>query len=113
MANDNFLHALSAVLHSRKSAAADQSYTASLYCQGEDAILKKIGEEATELLLASKSGQKSAILHEMADLLYHNLVLLAWHDLSLQQLLQELQERHGTSGLEEKRSRQRTAGIDT
>lgn len=100
------LAALGALVQARRGGDPEQSYTARLYAGGEDRILQKIGEEVTELLLASKSGNRDAILHESADLLYHVLVLLGWHELSLQEVLEVLQKRRGQSGLEEKAARE-------
>lgn len=102
---DSLLRELAALVRERKGGDPEQSYTARLYAGGEDRILQKLGEEVTELLLASKSGDRNAILHESADLLYHVLVLLGWHELSLQDVLEVLQKRQGQSGLEEKAGR--------
>ncbi|KPK47614.1 MAG: phosphoribosyl-ATP pyrophosphatase [Thiotrichales bacterium SG8_50] len=99
------LERLAAVLEARKSAAADSSYVASLYSKGLDAILKKIGEEATETVLAAKSGDRAKIVHETADLWFHTLVLLAQQGLKPQDILSELERRFGVSGHEEKAAR--------
>lgn len=99
------LNKLAAVLESRKGAAADSSYVASLYAKGLDAILKKIGEEATETVLAAKSGDRAKIVHETADLWFHTLVLLAQQGLKPDDILVELERRFGVSGLEEKAAR--------
>jgi phosphoribosyl-ATP pyrophosphohydrolase len=72
---------------------------ASLLARGQDHVLKKVIEEAAEVLMASKDGRHEAIVYEMADLWFHTLVALGWHDISPQQVLQELQRRFGTSGL--------------
>ena len=85
------------------------SYVAKLFSKGDDAILKKIGEEATETVMAAKdarvSGDASGLLYEVADLWFHSLVLLAKFDLSPQQVLDELARREGLSGLTEKAAR--------
>ncbi|OGI48954.1 MAG: phosphoribosyl-ATP diphosphatase [Candidatus Muproteobacteria bacterium RBG_16_65_34] len=99
------LNKLAAVLESRKGAAADSSYVAGLYAKGLDAILKKIGEEATETVLAAKSGDRAKIVHETADLWFHTLVLLAQQGLKPDDILVELERRFGVSGLEEKAAR--------
>ncbi|KPK71391.1 MAG: phosphoribosyl-ATP pyrophosphatase [Acidithiobacillales bacterium SM23_46] len=99
------LERLAAVLEARKGAAADSSYVASLYSKGLDAILKKIGEEATETVLAAKSGDRAKIVHETADLWFHTLVLLAQQGLKPQDILSELERRFGVSGHEEKAAR--------
>jgi phosphoribosyl-ATP pyrophosphohydrolase len=99
------LEKLAAVLESRKGAAPDSSYVASLYAQGLDAILKKIGEEATETVLAAKTGDKAKIVHETADLWFHTLVLLAQQGLKPEDILSELERRFGVSGHAEKAAR--------
>jgi phosphoribosyl-ATP pyrophosphohydrolase len=99
------LNKLAAVLDARKDAAADSSYVASLYAKGLDAILKKIGEEATETVIAAKSGDNAAIVHETADLWFHTLVLLAHRNLKPDDILSELERRFGISGHEEKAAR--------
>lgn len=96
---------LYAICQQRKSAAPDSSYVASLYHAGTDKILKKLGEEATETVIAGKGGDKSQILYETADLWFHSLVLLAHNDIDPQDVLAELEQRFGLSGLEEKASR--------
>jgi phosphoribosyl-ATP pyrophosphohydrolase len=104
MGND-VLQRLTATIAARKGAAADTSYVAKLFSKGEDAILKKVGEEATEVLLAAKSGDKSHLVYETADLWFHCMVLLAQHDLSAADVLQELARREGVSGIVEKQNR--------
>ncbi|WP_456375082.1 phosphoribosyl-ATP diphosphatase [Thiolapillus sp.] len=96
---------LAQVLEARKDASPDSSYVASLYHKGLDAILKKIGEEATETVMAAKDGDKDKIVYETADLWFHSMVLLAHADLGPEDVLKELQRRFGLSGLEEKASR--------
>jgi len=99
------LDRLMAVLETRKNADPDSSYVAGLYQKGIDAILKKIGEEATETVVAAKSGDKEQIIYEIADLWFHTLVLLAQQGLTADDILKELERRFGVSGLEEKASR--------
>ena len=99
------LNKLSAALEERKSAAPDSSYVAGLYGKGLDAILKKIGEEATETVMAAKDGVPEKVIYEVADLWFHTLVLLKQMDLEPQQVLDELERRFGLSGLEEKANR--------
>jgi len=96
---------LAAVLEQRKQESPDSSYVASLYDKGLDTILKKIGEEATETVIAAKGGDKEQIIYEMADLWFHSMVLLAQQGLHPDDILQELQRRFGLSGLEEKAQR--------
>lgn len=101
----DILQRLTETLEARKQAAPDTSYVAKLFCKGEDAILKKVGEEATEVVLASKSGDKTHLVYETADLWFHTMVLLAHHGLSSQDVLNELARREGLSGIVEKNSR--------
>jgi len=96
---------LAAVLEARKSADPGSSYVAGLYAKGLDAILKKIGEEATETVIAAKGGDRAQIVHETADLWFHTLVLLAQQGLQPEDVLKELDRRFGLSGLEEKAAR--------
>jgi len=102
------LNQLAAVLEERKSAAPDSSYVAKLYSKGLDAILKKVGEEATETVMAAKDGEADKVIYEVADLWFHTLVLLKHMDLEPQQVLDELERRFGLSGLEEKANRKET-----
>jgi len=104
MAEDT-LKQLFEILEARKNADPDSSYVASLYTQGLDAILKKIGEEATEVIIAANTQQKDAIIHETADLWFHTLVMLAQQGLSFTDILSELESRLGQSGINEKASR--------
>lgn len=101
----DILARLMAVLESRKEAEPGSSYVAGLYDKGLDAILKKIGEESAETIIAAKSGDKQQIVYETADLWFHSLVLLAQQNLTAQQVLDELERRFGLSGIEEKASR--------
>ena len=92
-------------LVSRLDADASTSYVASLYSKGLDAILKKIGEEATETVMAAKDGDAEKIVYEVADLWFHTMVLLAQQGLEPQQVIDELAGRMGVSGIDEKASR--------
>jgi len=103
--SDEILRQLAEVLEQRKQAAPDSSYVASLYAKGLDSILKKIGEEATETVIAAKGGDADQLVYEMADLWFHSLVLLAHQGLGPDQVLSELERRFGLSGLEEKAAR--------
>ncbi len=103
--NNDVLSQLAAVLEERKQAAPDSSYVARLYAKGLDSILKKVGEEATETVMAAKDGDKEKIVYEVADLWFHTLVLLAQQDLHPNAVLAELERRFGLSGLAEKASR--------
>jgi len=104
---DDVLMQLAQVLEARKSAAPDSSYVASLYAKGLDTILKKVGEEATETVIAAKGGDKDQLVYETADLWFHTLVLLAHQGLGPEDVLNELGRRFGLSGLEEKAARSR------
>jgi len=105
MSEVDILRRIDEVLQERKQAEAGSSYVASLYAKGLDAILKKIGEEATETVMAAKDGEAEKIVYEVADLWFHSLVLLAQQDIDPAQVLSELERRFGTSGIEEKASR--------
>lgn len=104
MSND-ILQRLTETLEARKQASPESSYVARLFSKGEDAILKKIGEETTEVVLASKGGDRTHLVYEIADLWFHCMVLLAKHDLSADNVLNELARREGLSGLAEKEGR--------
>ena len=103
--NNDILQRLMETIAARKNAAAESSYVAKLFSKGEDAILKKVGEEATEVLLAAKSGDKQHLVYETADLWFHCMVLLAQHGLTANDVLDELARREGVSGIAEKQSR--------
>ena len=98
---------VAATIESRKDSEPAGSYVASLFARGGDAILKKIGEEATEVVMAGKDADPAKITYEVADLWFHCLVLLARHGLSPDDVLRELARRHGRSGLAEKAARRR------
>jgi len=106
MIDTDILQRLGEVIAARKQADPKSSYVASLFAKGHDAVLKKVAEEAAETLLAAKDGDKLHIVRETADLWFHCLILLAWHDLGPDDVLAELRRREGTSGIEEKRSRE-------
>ncbi len=99
------LERLAEVVRSRKGADPASSYVARLFAKGPDAVLKKIGEEATETVMAAKDGVAQRIVAETADLWFHCIVLLAQHDLSPADVLEELARREGLSGVDEKASR--------
>jgi len=104
----NILNELNEVLAQRKAladTAPDSSYVASLHAKGLNKILEKIGEEATEAILAAKDGDKTEIVKETADLWFHSMVMLSHMGLSSSDVLEELQRRFGLSGIEEKASR--------
>jgi len=99
---DDTLARLARVIEGRRGADPDASYVARLLARGPDAVLKKIGEEATETVMAAKDGDARRIVHETADLWFHCLVMLAQYGLSPADVLAELERREGLSGLEEK-----------
>jgi len=103
--SDQVLYQLAAVLQARKQADPDSSYVAGLYDKGLDAILKKVGEEATETVIAAKGGDATQVVYETADLWFHTLVMLAHQDIGPGPVLAELQRRFGLSGLAEKAAR--------
>ena len=99
------LNRLAQVIESRKTASADSSYVASLFNKGMNAILKKVGEEATETVIAAKEDGDEQLVYETADLWFHTLVMLAARGLGPEDVLSELERRFGLSGLEEKAAR--------
>ncbi len=103
--NQDILKKLTETIEARRQASPDSSYVAKLFAKGEDAILKKVGEEATEVILASKSAQREQIVYETADLLFHCMVMLAFHGLKTDDVLEELARREGLSGIVEKNRR--------
>ncbi len=103
---NDFLQHLEATIAARRNAAPETSYVAKLNAKGLDAILKKIGEEATETVIAAKSGVREDIIYETADLLFHIMVLLGHQDIQFAEVLAELQRREGTSGIAEKNARE-------
>lgn len=102
------LNRLAEVLESRKGADPSSSYVAKLYDKGIDGILKKVGEEAGETIIAAKNGDKAEIIYETADLWFHTLVMLAHAGLEPQDIINELARREGLSGIEEKESRSKS-----
>jgi phosphoribosyl-ATP pyrophosphohydrolase len=102
---DKVLQQIAEVLEARKQADPDSSYVASLYHKGLDTILKKVGEEATETVIAAKGGDTRQLVYETADLWFHTLVLLAHQGVGPEKVLEELQRRFGLSGLDEKAAR--------
>ncbi|MBI0158461.1 phosphoribosyl-ATP diphosphatase [Snodgrassella alvi] len=97
---------LADVLDSRREASPQTSYVSQLLYAGEDKILKKVIEEAGEVLMASKDGDKQHLVKEVADVWFHTMVLLTYHQIRVEDVLQELQQRQNVSGLTEKASRQ-------
>ena len=106
MNSSEILAQLTEILEQRKGAAPDSSYVASLYDKGLVAILKKVGEEATETVMAAKDGDAEKLVYEVADLWFHTMVLLADQGLSADDVLKELARRFGVSGHDEKAARE-------
>jgi phosphoribosyl-ATP pyrophosphohydrolase len=107
MSDENMLQRLGETIAARKGGDPAASYVAGLFAKGEDAILKKIAEEAAETVLAAKGGDKLHLVRETADLWFHTLVLLAWHGLKPEDVIAELRRREGVSGIDEKASRKK------
>lgn len=103
--SDDILSRVGAVIESRKGADPTTSYVAKLLDKGLDAILKKVGEEATETVMAAKDGDPQKVVYEVADLWFHSMVALAHFNLKPEDVLRELARREGLSGLEEFASR--------
>ncbi len=101
------LERIAAVIEERKAGDAEKSYVARLLARGEDEVLKKIGEEATETVLAAKGADRLHLVREIADLWFHCMILLARHGLGPGDVLAELHRREGISGLDEKAARKR------
>jgi phosphoribosyl-ATP pyrophosphohydrolase len=101
----DILNRLAATLEARKSADPQSSYVAKLYAKGLDSILKKVGEEAAETIIAAKGADKGQVVYEVADLWFHTLVLLAQQGLHPDDVLNELARREGLSGIAEKAAR--------
>lgn len=101
----DILRQLAEVLDERRQADPESSYVARLYAKGIDTILKKVGEEATETVIAAKGGDREQVVYETADLWFHTLVMLKHLDLEPEAVLQELERRFGLSGIEEKARR--------
>ena len=107
--SDSVLKQLADVIDSRKGGDVAESYVARLFALGDDAILKKIGEEATEAVLAAKGGERERIVSETADLWFHCMVMLSHYGLRPENVLDELSRRAGTSGIEEQALRKALA----
>ena len=107
--SDSVLKQLADVIDSRKGGDVAESYVARLFALGDDAILKKIGEEATEAVLAAKDGARERIVSETADLWFHCMVMLSHYGLRPENVLDELSRRAGTSGIEEQALRKALA----
>ncbi|MDR0378352.1 MAG: phosphoribosyl-ATP diphosphatase [Candidatus Accumulibacter sp.] len=105
MSTMDVLFRLSETLASRRDADPETSYTARLFAGGPDSILKKIGEESAEVIIAGKNGERANIVYESADLIYHLWVLLSFYGIGTDEVLGELQRREGVSGIDEKKSR--------
>ncbi len=102
---NTILKKLTETLEARKKDDPTKSYTSSLYSDGLEAILKKVNEEAFETIIAARQGDNKELIHEVADLWFHTLVLMAHKNLSVEDILNELARREGASGIEEKESR--------
>ena len=107
MTTHDILYRLSETFATRRHADPYKSYTAQLFVGGPDAVLKKIGEESAELIIAAKDGKRLNIVRESTDLIFHVLVLLASFDMSIEDVAQEFRRREGISGIDEKKSRTR------
>jgi phosphoribosyl-ATP pyrophosphohydrolase len=103
----DILQRIAASIEERKGGDPEKSYVAKLFAQGEDAMLKKIGEEATETVLAAKSGDRLHLVREVTDLWFHCMIVLSRHGLGPQDVLAEMQRREGISGLDEKAARKK------
>lgn len=101
----DIIQQLSDILKERKNADPDSSYVASLYHKGLDRILKKVGEESAETIIAAKGGKRDEIIYETADLWFHTMVMLIDQGIEPQAVLDELERRFGVSGIEEKATR--------
>ncbi len=99
------MHRLQKTLVERKTAAPDSSYAASLYAKGVDSICKKIAEEAAETIMAAKDGDRLHLVHEVTDLWFHSMLLLAQFDVGVDDVVTEFRRREGISGIDEKSSR--------
>ena len=106
--SDDILSRVGAVIESRKGADPSTSYVAKLFDKGLDSILKKVGEEATETVMAAKDGDRQKLVYEVADLWFHSLIALAQFDLTPADVLAELARREGLSGLTEFAKRKST-----
>lgn len=107
ISSSSVLDAVYRVILDRKSNPPEKSYVSSLFTKGTDTILKKIGEEASELIISGKGGKREEIVYEMADLWFHSLVLLGQLDIRPEEVYSELKRRFGVSGIEEKEGRKK------
>jgi phosphoribosyl-ATP pyrophosphohydrolase len=107
MKNITILERIADAINERKGGDPAQSYVAKLFQQGDDAMLKKIGEEATEVVLAAKGGERLHLVREVTDLWFHCMIVLARHGLGPDDVLAELQRREGISGIDEKAARRK------
>ena len=103
----DILDRIAATIEERKNGDPQKSYVASLFAKGDDAMLKKIGEEATETVLAAKGGDKLQLVNETTDLWFHCMIVLARHGLGPRDVLAEMQRREGISGIDEKAARKK------
>ncbi len=103
--HDDVLLAIYRIIQERKANPPEKSYTVSLMAKGLDAVLKKVGEEATELVIAGKGGKQEEIVYEAADLFFHTLLLLGYYDITPEEVYRELRRRFGISGITEKEAR--------
>ena len=101
------LERIATTINERKGGDPNKSYVAQLFAKGDDAMLKKIGEEATETVLAAKSGDRLALVRETADLWFHSMIVLARHGVGPADVLAEMHRREGISGLDEKAARKK------
>jgi len=101
------LERIAAIIDERKGGDPAKSYVAQLFAKGDDAMLKKIGEEATETVLAAKNGERLHLVREIADLWFHCMIVLARHGLGPADVLAEMHRREGISGIDEKRARKK------
>lgn len=105
MTDIDVLQRLQVVLAERRNAAPDSSYVAELYAKGADGICKKVAEEAAEVIMAAKDGDKAHLVKEVTDLWFHSMVLLAQFGVGIDDVAAEFLRREGISGIEEKKSR--------
>jgi len=107
MKNAKILERIAETINERKGGDPAKSYVAKLFAQGDDAMLKKIGEEATETVLAAKGGDRLHLVREVTDLWFHCMIVLARHGLGPGDVLAEMQRREGISGIDEKAARKK------
>jgi phosphoribosyl-ATP pyrophosphohydrolase len=107
MKDTDVLQRIAASIEERKKSSPDKSYVASLFAKGDDAMLKKIGEEATEAVIAAKGGDKLQLVREITDLWFHCMIVLARHGLGPEDVLAEMKRREGISGIDEKAARKK------